>query len=77
MKKIEGFFLKADLDSVDIWTVDYVHIQRIRSGVKITMHQAEELLCQGLARYKNAFEPLSNNYFDLNGKKARELEASR
>ena len=69
IKNFEGLRLNAYQDSVGVWTIGYGHTKTAKEGMKISEHQAEELLMKDLEEFEGGVlslvkVPLTQNQFD-------------
>lgn len=52
IKRFESCALKAYKDQKGVWTIGYGHTAGVKSGDKITLYQAEQLLREDLAKFE-------------------------
>lgn len=69
IKHFEGCELEAYKCPAGVWTIGYGHIKGVKEGMKITEHQAEEMLKSELHEYEGYINdyvtvPLNQNQFD-------------
>ena len=69
IKHFEGCELEAYKCPAGVWTIGYGHIKGVHEGMKITEHQAEEMLKSELHEYEGYINdyvtvPLNQNQFD-------------
>ena len=69
IKHFEGCELEAYKCPAGVWTIGYGHIKGVQEGMKITEHQAEEMLKSELHEYEGYINdyvtvPLNQNQFD-------------
>ena len=73
LKFFEGCELKAYQDSVGVWTIGYGHTKDVKSGMEITLDEAEEMLKHEMSgEYEGYVQPngaiidvsLQQNQFD-------------
>lgn len=60
IKRFESCVLTAYQDSVGVWTIGYGHTEGVKRGDTITASQAEQYLCQDLAKYEAAAAKVKN-----------------
>ena len=68
IKDFEGLHLTPYLDPAKIWTIGYGHTRTVRSGLKITPDQADQMLDDDLRLIERAVQrlvavPLNDNQF--------------
>jgi lysozyme len=58
IKSFEGLELEAYLCPANVWTIGYGHTKGVKKGDKITKEQAEKLLDEDLAFFRNGVKRL-------------------
>jgi len=58
IKSFEGLELEAYLCPANVWTIGYGHTKGVKKGDKITKEQAEKLLEEDLAFFRNGVKRL-------------------
>lgn len=58
IKSFEGLELEAYLCPANVWTIGYGHTKGVKEGDKITKEQAEKLLEEDLAFFRNGVKRL-------------------